>query len=58
MLASLEFAYFAAPRSAQSLFMTLLFFSIAVASYISAAYNDALSKYGLALNFSVSVQTK
>ncbi len=58
MLASLEFAYFGAPRSAQSLFMTLHFFAITAASYISAGYNYALDKHGFALNFSVSVQTK
>ncbi len=58
MMASLEFAYFAAPRSAQSLFMTLLFFAIVAASYITAGYNYVLRKHGLALNFSVSVQTK
>jgi hypothetical protein len=58
MLASLEFAYFGAPRSAQSLFMTLHFFAISAASYISAGYNNVLNKHGFALNFSVSVQTK
>jgi hypothetical protein len=58
MLASLEFAYFAAPRSAQSLFMTIHLFAIVVASYITAGYNYALDKNGFALNFAVSVQMR
>jgi hypothetical protein len=38
LIASCEYAYFAAPRSAQSLFMSLHFCSIGIASFIGAAY--------------------
>ena len=38
MVASCEYAYFAAPRSAQSLFMSLHFCAVGVASFIGAAY--------------------
>ncbi len=38
MLASFEYAYFAAPRSAQTLFMSLRFCSVGIASFIGAAY--------------------
>lgn len=38
MVASFEFAYFAAPRSAQTLFMSLRFCSMGIASFIGAAY--------------------
>jgi dipeptide/tripeptide permease len=37
-VASFEFAYFTAPCSAQSLFMSLRFVSVGIASYIDAAY--------------------
>ncbi|CAF4361887.1 unnamed protein product, partial [Adineta steineri] len=36
MVASYEFAYFAAPQSAQSLFMSLRFASIGVSSFIGS----------------------
>lgn len=38
MVASFEFAYFAAPRSAQTLFMSLRFCSMGIASFIGAGY--------------------
>lgn len=37
MVASYEFAYYAAPRSARSLFMSLRFFLLGVLSSITAA---------------------
>ncbi len=42
MVASYEFAYFAAPRSAQSLFMSLRFSAAGAASFISTAYSSYL----------------
>lgn len=54
MLACFEFAYFVAPRSAQSLFMTLYFCSIGVASYISASFVFLFEKFQLHMDFSVS----
>lgn len=54
MLACFEFAYFAAPRSAQSLFMTLYFCSIGVASYINAFFVFLFKKFQLHMDFSVS----
>lgn len=40
MVASYEFAYFAAPRSAQSLFMSLRFSAAGIASFIGTAYSN------------------
>ncbi len=42
MVASYEFAYLAAPRSAQSLFMSLRFSAAGVASFIGTAYSSVL----------------
>lgn len=53
--ASLEFAYFVGPRSARSLFMSLHFCSIGVASYICDAYISALTDHSLDLDFRVSI---
>ncbi len=49
LIASCEYAYFAAPRSAQSLFMSLHFCSIGIASFIGAAYMAIFSS--VASNF-------
>ena len=38
MVASFEYAFFAAPRSAQTLFMSLRFCSLGVSSFAVAAY--------------------
>jgi dipeptide/tripeptide permease len=54
MVASCEYAYFAAPRSAQSLFMSLHFCSIGIASFIGAAYVYLFPTPLFDLNFSVS----
>lgn len=43
-VASFEFAYFSAPTSAQSLFMSLHFFSAGVASFLSQALIAILSR--------------
>lgn len=44
-LATFQFAYFIAPRSAQSFFMSLYFLSRSVGNYILGAYMDILSTY-------------
>ncbi len=56
MVASYEFAYFAAPRSAQSLFMSLRFCSIGVSSFIGAAYINVFPTPSFKLDFSVSIE--
>lgn len=38
MLASYEYAYFSAPRTGETLFMSLRFCSMGIASFIGAAY--------------------
>lgn len=44
MVASCEYAYFAAPRSAQSLFMSLHFCAVGVGSFLGAAYMAFFSR--------------
>lgn len=58
LMASYEFAFYAAPRSAQSLFMSLRFCALGIASFISAAYMASFSNDSplITLNFSVSMQ--
>jgi len=58
MIASFEYAYFSAPRSAQTLFMSLRFCSIGVAALIGVAYMAILAKPNLVLDFGVSIKTK
>ena len=53
MVASFEYAYFAAPRSAQSLFMSFRFFSIGTSSLISAGSVALFPDSTQDLNFSV-----
>ena len=55
MVASYEFAYFAAPRSAQSLYMSLRFCSIGVSSFIGAVYIAFFPRPSFKLDFSVSI---
>ncbi len=55
LVASYEFAYFAAPRSAQSLFMSLRFVSIGISSFIGTAYITVFSTYSVKMDFSVSI---
>jgi hypothetical protein len=56
MVASYEFAYFTAPRSAQSLFMSLHFCSVGVSSFISAAYIYIFPTTKFVVDFTVSVK--
>lgn len=56
LLASFEFAYFVAPRSAQSLFMSLHFISRGIASYIGAACFAEANKHSFDLHFYVSIK--
>ena len=55
MVASFEYAYVAAPRSAQSLFMSLRFCSVGISSFINAALIKAFSTPSIHLDYSVSV---
>ena len=55
-LACYEFAYYAAPSSAQSLFMSLRFCSMGVSSFIGSAYLALFPTPSIDLNFSVSRQ--
>ncbi|CAF1271791.1 unnamed protein product [Adineta ricciae] len=52
MLASFEYAYFAAPRSAQSLFMSLRFVSIGIASFIGSGLINLYPNTSFTLDFS------
>jgi hypothetical protein len=54
-VASLEFAYLAAPRSAQTLFMSLQFCSLGISSFIGNGY---FSIYSTTSNFDFSVSRK
>jgi hypothetical protein len=54
-VASLEFAYLAAPRSGQSLFMSLQFCSLGFSSFIGNGY---YSIYSTTNNFNFSVSIK
>jgi hypothetical protein len=57
IVASSEFAYFAAPRSAQSLFMSLRFSAAGIASLIGTVYSNVLLKPANEdLNSNVSVK--
>ncbi len=56
LLASLEFAYFIAPSSAKSLFMSLYYFSRILAQYIVDGYMTYLSTTSSKLDFSVSMK--
>jgi len=56
MVASFEYAYFAAPRSAQTLFMSLRFCSIGISSFIGTGYIAAFATSSFHLDFSVSIK--
>jgi hypothetical protein len=56
MVASYEYAYFAAPLSAQSLFMSLHFCAIGIASFIGTAYMAIIPLVSLKFDFSVSMK--
>lgn len=55
MVASYEYAYYAAPLSGQSLFMSLHFCSIGIPSLIGTVYSYILPDISSALDFSVSL---
>ncbi len=57
MIASYEFAYLAAPRSGQSLFMSLRFCSLGISSFISTGYMYVFPTTSFVLNFSVSIKS-
>jgi hypothetical protein len=56
MVASFEYAYFAAPRSAQTLFMSLRFCSLGISSFIATGYFTIFSKLSSKLDFSVCIR--
>lgn len=58
LLAIFEFAYLIAPRSAQSLFMSLYFISKRIAPYIIDVYTIILQNYSFDMNFHVSINVK
>lgn len=55
MVASFEFAYMAAPRSAQSLIMSLRFVSLGLSSFMSDAYFKIISGTLKSFDFHVSI---
>ena len=55
MLASFEYAYFAAPRSGQTLFMSLRFCSLGISSYLANVYFAIFSHLPSKLDFTVSM---
>lgn len=58
MVASYEFAYYTAPRSAQSLFMSLRFFSLGISSFIGFAYTSIFFPTPMKLDFTVCIHRK
>jgi hypothetical protein len=55
MVASFEFAYLAAPRSAQALIMSLRFFSLGFSSFIGDIYMILFTSKNEKFEFSVSI---
>ncbi len=55
MVASFEFAYFAAPRSAQSLIMSLRFCSLGLSSFIGDGYIKIFTSKNKEFEFDVSI---
>lgn len=55
-VASLEFAYLAAPRSANSLLMSLQFSSVGISSFLGKAYLSFYSTTANSFDFSVSMR--
>ncbi len=56
LLAYLEFAYLVAPRSAQSLFFSLYYFSRSAISYAAYTLDFELSKHKINFDFLVSIK--
>lgn len=57
-VACFEFAYFAAPRSAQSLFMSLYYCTVGLASFIGTGYTALFAAGESSVDFTVSVLMK
>lgn len=57
-VACFEFAYFAAPRSAQSLFMSLYYCTVGLGSFLGTGYMNLFSSDGSTLDFRVSFLMK
>lgn len=57
-VATLEFAYISAPRSAQSLLMSLQFCSVGIASFIANGYFSIYPTPSNDVYFGVSIKTK
>ena len=55
MVASFEFAYLAAPRSAQALIMSLRFFSLGFASFLGDVYMILFTAQDEKFDFAVSI---
>ena len=55
MVASFEYAFFAAPRSAQTLFMSLRFFSLGISSFLATGYMAIFAKGTSRLNHEPSM---
>ena len=55
MVASFEFAYYASPRSAQTLFMSLRFFSLGVSSFLRSLFIYIYPRTDVYLDFTVSL---
>ena len=57
-VACFEFAYFAAPRSAQSLFMSLYYCTVGLASFVGTGYITLFSSTASELDFRVSFEVR
>ena len=57
-VACFEFSYFAAPRSAQSLFMSLYYCTVGLAPFIGYGYISIFGNNSSDLDFSVSIKIK
>lgn len=55
MVASFDYAYFGAPRSAQTLFMSLRFCSLGVSSFVGIGYMSAFTGNTSSLDFHVNI---
>lgn len=57
MVASFEFAYYASPRSAQTLFMSLRFCSLGISSFVGSLFIYVFPRTDIYLDFTVSNYT-
>jgi hypothetical protein len=55
-VASYKYAYLAAPRSAQSLFMSLRFCSAGISSIIGSVYINVFPTSGVDIDFKVNIK--